>query len=128
MAQFIAKQSKAAAIRLPVGSASWTSSTALNVACNGSTLVCGEIARGTPPRRAEVLADLALLATLRLTTLDEVIEFIERERLHGLGCGLVDLTLLASVLLTPGVTLWTLDRRLLGLAERFGVAWQPKRH
>lgn len=91
-------------------------------------LVRGEIACGTPPRRTTVLADLALLATPRLATLDEVIDFIEREKLHGLGYGVVDLTLLASVLLTPGVALWTLDRRLLALAERFGLAWQPKRH
>ncbi|MCV2219005.1 type II toxin-antitoxin system VapC family toxin [Thauera sp. Sel9] len=91
-------------------------------------LVRGEIACGTPPRRTAVLADLALLATPRLATLDEVIDFIEREKLHGLGCSVVDLTLLASVLLTPGVALWTLDRRLLALAKRFGLAWQPKRH
>lgn len=91
-------------------------------------LVRGEIACGTPPQRAAVLADLALLATPRLASVDEVIDFIERERLYGLGCGLVDVTLLASVLLTPGAALWTLDQRLLALAERFGVAWRSARH
>ena len=35
---------------------------------------------------------------------------------------LVDITLLlASTLLTEGSALWTLDRRLAELAERFGV-------
>lgn len=85
-------------------------------------LVRGEIACGTPPRRTAVLADLALLATPRLATVDEVIDFIEREKLYGLGCGWVDIALLASVLLTPGTRLWTLDRRLHELAMRFGVA------
>ncbi|EQD40112.1 PilT domain-containing protein, partial [mine drainage metagenome] len=41
----------------------------------------------------------------------EVMEFIEREKLYGLGCGLVDMTLLASTLITPGAELWTLDKR-----------------
>lgn len=44
-------------------------------------------------------------------------EFIERRQLHGRGCGLVDLTLLASVLATPGVKLRTLDKPLAALAE-----------
>jgi len=91
-------------------------------------LVRGELACGTPPRRSAVLADLALLATPALASLDEVIDFIEREKLYGLGCGLVNITLLASVRMTPGLVLWTLDQRLLTLAERFGVAWQPARH
>ena len=47
---------------------------------------------------------------------------MERERLYGLGCGLVDITLLASTLITPGARLWTLDKRLAGLAQRFGIA------
>jgi hypothetical protein len=47
--------------------------------------------------------------------------FIERERLFGLGCGLVDMLLLTSTLMMPGAELWTLDKRLCALAERFGV-------
>jgi hypothetical protein len=47
---------------------------------------------------------------------------IEQERLYGLGCGVVDLLLLASTLITPAAVLWTLDERLRALAERFHVA------
>jgi hypothetical protein len=54
--------------------------------------------------------------------------FVEREKLYGLGCGLVDMALLASALMTPGAMLWTLDRRLAGLAERFGVAYPVTPH
>jgi hypothetical protein len=52
----------------------------------------------------------------------EVTTFIEHEKLYGLGCGLVDMTLLASTLITPDTELWTLDKRLADLAKRFGVA------
>lgn len=48
--------------------------------------------------------------------------------MFGLGCGLVDLTLLASTLITPGASLWTLDRRLASLAERFAIAYRPAVH
>ena len=34
---------------------------------------------------------------------------IERERIHGLGRGVTDMALLASVLLTPDMLLWTID-------------------
>ena len=60
--------------------------------------------------------------------MDEVMALVERERLYGQGCGLVDLGLLASALITPGARLWTLDRRLAGLAERFCVAHTAATH
>ncbi len=61
-----------------------------------------ELACGTPPApRARTLHDLGLLQQTQQATLHEVMEFIERERLYGLGCGLVDMVLLASTLLTP---------------------------
>lgn len=84
--------------------------------------VLGELACGTPPARAQTLADLAALQPAKVATVDEVIAFVEREQLYGLGCGLVDLGLLASTLITPGARLWTMDKRLANLAERFGVA------
>lgn len=83
--------------------------------------VLGELACGTPPARAQTLADLAALQPAKVATVDEVIAFVEREKLYGLGCGLVDLGLLASTLITPGARLWTLDKRLASLAERLGV-------
>jgi hypothetical protein len=90
--------------------------------------VLGELACGTPPARVQTLADLAALQLAKVATVDEVMDFVERERLYGQGCGLVDLGLLASTLITPGARLWTLDRRLAGLAERFGVAHAAATH
>ncbi|MEY2632903.1 MAG: hypothetical protein RIR00_1557 [Pseudomonadota bacterium] len=83
--------------------------------------VIGEIACGTPPLRSKTLSDLHQLQPAQQATIQETIAFIERENLSGKGCGLIDLVLLASTLLTPGVELWTQDKRLATLAEHFGV-------
>lgn len=86
-------------------------------------MVIVELACGTPPYpRAQSLGSLSLLRSCNQATLDEVLELIEREKLYGLGCGLVDMALLASTLITPGARLWTLDRRLSELAQRFDIA------
>lgn len=92
-------------------------------------MVVTELACGTPPAlRERTLADIAALPQSRQASLAEVRELIEREKLFGLGCGLVDLTLLGSAMLTTGARLWTLDQRLRRLAERFQVAYLPARH
>ena len=91
-------------------------------------LIVGEIACGTPPNRVQTLSDLNGLRHIQYVGIQEAVDFIERERLFGLGCGLVDVVLLASTLMTPGAELWTLDRRLHSLAERFGVMHQPSLH
>jgi predicted nucleic acid-binding protein len=89
--------------------------------------VLTELACGTPPApRKRTLADLALLRMARQASQAEVLDFIEREKLYGLGCGLVDITLLASALLTPDAKLWTLDKRLLRLATRLRAAHRAK--
>lgn len=89
-------------------------------------LIVTELACGTPPApRSRTFTDIATLPQARQATLDEVRGFIEREKLYGLGCGVVDLALLASTLLTPGSRLWSLDKRLVELAQRFDVAFQP---
>jgi predicted nucleic acid-binding protein len=91
-------------------------------------MVLGELACGTPPERTRTLSDLGLLQTTQQASLREVMAFIDREQLYGLGCGLVDMSLLASTLLTPGATLWTLDKRLAELAASYKVAHCPPLH
>lgn len=92
-------------------------------------MVIGEIACGTPPApRTRTLNHMGLLQHCKQASLQEVMAFIEREKLYGLGCGWVDMTLLTSTLITPGAELWTLDKRLAGLAERFAVAHRPTLH
>ena len=91
-------------------------------------MVLGELACGTPPARAQTLADIERLQQTHQASLREVLDFIDREKLYGLGCGLVDMLLLASTLMTPGIALWTLDKRLCALAERFKVLHRSIQH
>jgi predicted nucleic acid-binding protein len=92
-------------------------------------MVVAELACGTPPApRQRTLADIALLQGAQQASLEEVMVMVEQDELFGLGCGLVDLVLLASTRITPGARLWTLDKRLADLAQRFGVAYQTPVH
>ena len=92
-------------------------------------MVIGELACGMPPApRAKTLGDLDLLPVVQQAGLRETMAFIERESLYGMGCGLIDLVLLASTLMTPGATLWTLDKRLAELARRYGVLYRVPVH
>ena len=87
-------------------------------------LIVGEIACGTPPNRMQTLRDLDGLQATQQASVREVLAWIEQERLFGLGCGLVDMVLLASTRMTPGAELWTLDKPLAALAARFGIMHQ----
>lgn len=92
-------------------------------------MVILEIACGTPPApRLQTLNNMELLRLCNQVSMAEAMVFIEQEALYGLGCGLVDIMLLASTLITPGSSIWTLDKRLMILAERFDVAYQTSRH
>ncbi|MDN5938345.1 MAG: hypothetical protein L0H83_06750, partial [Salinisphaera sp.] len=82
---------------------------------------CGTL----PEPRTQTLDAVSLLRPCNQASLQEVREFNERERLYGFGCGLVDMALLASTLITPGARLWTLDKTLAETANRFGAAYQP---
>jgi hypothetical protein len=88
----------------------------------GHPLVIGELAMGNLRRRPEVLGSLRALPAAAVASNEEVLDFVERERLYGRGAGFVDAHLLASVRLTPDARLWTLDRRLADLAARIGAA------
>lgn len=69
-----------------------------------------ELACGTPlAPRDQTLNNISLLQSCNQASLEEIMELIDREKLHGLGCGTLDMALLASTLITPSVELWTLD-------------------
>lgn len=87
-------------------------------------LVVLELACGSPPApRRRTISDLRMLRQAATADIDETLGLIERERLHDSGCGAIDMTLLASALLTPDTSLWTLDRKLAALASRSGIAF-----
>ena len=88
-------------------------------------LIVLELACGTPPApRERTLGDLRKLQQAVIASTEETIELIEREQLQNLGRGGVDMSLLASVLLTPGALLWTADRNLHALAMRLDAAFR----
>jgi predicted nucleic acid-binding protein len=93
------------------------------VVCHPYAVV--EVACGTPPRRTEVIGMLRELESVQVATPDELAELLQRRALFGRGCGFVDLSLLASVLLSDQTLLWTLDKRLEELAAQLGRAYRP---
>jgi predicted nucleic acid-binding protein len=87
-----------------------------------------EVACGSPPQRRLVIDLLRQLAPTPVATADELLTLLDTHALHGRGCGLVDISLLASTLLAPRTTLWTLDKRLDTLASELNVAYRPAPH
>lgn len=79
--------------------------------------VIGELALGHLHQRQPILDALHDLPQATVATDVEVLAFIDRQQLTGLGIGYVDVHLLASVQLTPGSRLWTRDKRLHGVAD-----------
>ncbi|BBL72473.1 type II toxin-antitoxin system VapC family toxin [Methylogaea oryzae] len=84
--------------------------------------VIGELACGNLGNRAEILGLLQALPQLAPATAEEVLFFIERQRLMGRGIGYVDVHLLAAAALHSS-RLYTRDKRLHGIAEELGLAY-----
>ena len=96
------------------------------VVCHPYVVV--EVACGTPPRRQSIIELLQELESVPVATTQEVLALIDQRSLHGRGCGFVDMSLLASVLLGARTQLWTMDKRLQTLAVELGLAYLPPLH
>jgi len=83
--------------------------------------IVGELALGNLRQRKVVLSSLRDLPHAVSARNEEVLDFIERHALAGLGIGWVDAHLLASARLTSA-TLWTRDKRLKAVAIKLGLA------
>lgn len=83
--------------------------------------VIGELACGSLSNRKEILSLLRALPQVPVVESEEILRFIEQRKLTGLGVGLIDMHLLASVVLFQ-TTLWTEDKSLQRVAMRLGVA------
>jgi predicted nucleic acid-binding protein len=84
-------------------------------------LALGMFEGRTLRERARTLALLDLLPQVRVAQLSEVRLTIEARRLYGLGIGLTDAHLIASVFLNSPTLLWTRDKRLRNAAEALGI-------
>jgi predicted nucleic acid-binding protein len=82
--------------------------------------VVGELACGTLQKRGEILSMLKALPEAHLLEHEEVMSFVEAQRLYGRGIGWVDAHLLASTLLTR-CTIWTFDKPLRRAAAALNV-------
>jgi len=91
------------------------------VACH--PFIVGELACGNLKNRTMILTLLESLPMAIAAEHEEVLVFIERNRLMGKGMGYVDVHLLTSALLT-GLSLWTLDRRLEQVSDLFHLRHQ----
>ncbi len=83
--------------------------------------VVAELALGSLKERTRTLALLDLLPQLPVATIKEVRSMIEARRLHGLGIGLIDAHLIASLFLDPTTLLWTRDKPLRKVALELGI-------
>ena len=84
--------------------------------------VIGELALGNLVHRTAVIDAMQDLPQTRLATEAEVLHAIVKQNWHGEGIGHTDAQLLAAILLTPGSSLWTRDKRVHAAASRLGVA------
>jgi predicted nucleic acid-binding protein len=87
--------------------------------------VIGELACGNLKNRLEILDALKELPFAPTIEFDEYMQFIELNRLNGIGIGFVDLHLLASALLADAA-LWTADKRLKKAALDLGIAYHDR--
>ncbi len=88
--------------------------------------VVGELACGNLKNRALLLSLLKSLPMSIEAEHEEVLAFVEGNRLMGKGRGYVDAHLLTSAVLSE-VSIWTLDKRLEQVAGMFHRAYQKAR-
>jgi len=91
-------------------------------------MIIGEISCGTPPDRENLIVYFLALQRTYAAPLEDMLDFVAKAGLYGRGCGFVDIHVLWSVLMTPNVKLWTLDKRLAQLAQQFDVSYIPFVH
>src|SRR3990172_2433792 len=82
---------------------------------NDGDVVChpfivGELACGNLRNRLEILSLLQALPMATQAEHEEIMQFIESNKLMGKGLGYIDVHLIASAVLT-GVPIWTLDKK-----------------
>ncbi|MGY4431269.1 putative nucleic acid-binding protein [Bradyrhizobium sp. F1.13.1] len=84
--------------------------------------VIGELLLGRVSKASDMLDELNLLPKATIASNSEVLEFIVKRKLSGVGIGCVDAHLLASTMLTVEATIWTRDKRLLAAARSLKLA------
>lgn len=86
-------------------------------------IIIGELACGNLRNRDIFLTLIQQIPELKPAMHEEVVYFIESNRLMGRGVGYIDIHLLASLTLNKHTFLWTRDKRLGVLADELGLAY-----
>lgn len=86
-------------------------------------LVIGELAVGNLPNRQQTLSDLHTFHRVRSASDEETHHLIEENQLWGKGLQWNDFSILASVIASENVLLWTEDKRLASVAKQFSVCY-----
>lgn len=87
-------------------------------------MVWGELACGSLSNRKTLIQLWQNLPSIPTVSHAEAMYCLEQRQLMGKGIGYVDLHLLTAVLLSPGTSLWTRDKRLREIANEQGCVWQ----
>lgn len=85
--------------------------------------IIGELACGNLKNRDTFLSLIQQIPEVKPAIHEEVLYFIESNRLMGKGVGYIDIHLLASLAINKHTFLWTRDKRLRLLAEELGLAY-----
>lgn len=86
--------------------------------------IVGELACGNISNRAEIISLMQSLPTVDVVEHEELLLFIEHNRLMGKGLGFVDVHLLAASMLA-GVRLWTQDKKLKQACSSLDIEFSP---
>jgi len=81
-------------------------------------LILGELSLGNLSKRNTILGLIRNLPMTKEATHDEVLSFIDENRMWSKGIGYFDVHLLCSSLI-ESIPLWTLDKRLEKAAQAF---------
>lgn len=84
--------------------------------------VIGELACGNLKNRNEILTLLHSLPAVSQADDDEILFFVEKNKLFGKGVGLIDVHLLSSSKL-ENILLWTTDKKLEKVANKLNLAY-----
>lgn len=82
--------------------------------------IIGELACGNISNRTEIISLIQSLPMLDVIEHEELLLFIEHNRMMGTGLGLVDIYLMASAILA-GIPLWTQDKKFKRTCSRLSI-------
>jgi predicted nucleic acid-binding protein len=82
--------------------------------------IIGELTCGNISNRVEIISLMQSLPMLDIVEHEELLLFIEHNKMMGTGLGFVDVHLMAAAILA-GIPLWTQDKKLRQACSRLSI-------